>query len=49
MMNNQYKTVITSCLYSHHLLIMDILLMKKEKDIFLVASIIYLTSNLMKT
>ncbi|EKX95910.1 hypothetical protein HMPREF9151_02585 [Hoylesella saccharolytica F0055] len=34
MMNNQYKTLITSCLYSHHLLIMDILLMKKEKDIF---------------
>ena len=34
MMNNQYKTLITSCLYSHHLLITDILLMKKEKDIF---------------
>ncbi|ERK39156.1 hypothetical protein HMPREF9135_2380 [Segatella baroniae F0067] len=48
-MNNQYKALITSNLYFHHLLIMNILLMKKEKDIFLFASIIYLTSNSMKT
>ncbi|ERJ79106.1 hypothetical protein HMPREF9148_00658 [Prevotella sp. F0091] len=32
-MNNQYKAHNTSNLYFHHLLIMDILLMKKEKDI----------------
>ena len=32
MMNKLYKTFGACCLYSHLLLIMNVLLMKKEKD-----------------
>lgn len=48
-MNKQDKILITSNLCFHHLLIMDILLMKKEKDyVFLFGSNSILLSSMMR-
>ncbi|ATV53909.1 preprotein translocase subunit SecG [Prevotella intermedia] len=48
-MNRPYKVFITSRLRSHLLLIMDILLMKKEKDcVFLFGSNSILQSTMMR-
>ena len=49
MMNRPYKVFSTSCLRFHLLLIMDILLMKKEKDcVFLFGSNSILLSSMMR-
>lgn len=49
MMNKLYKTFSTCCLYSHLLLIVNVLLMKKEKDgILLFVSNSILKSNMMR-